>query len=1070
MRARFDDLPDDRPDDLPDDLAAALRLGGEMGARVAAFDWASHPLGPVATWSEALRAVVAVTMTSRFPILLWLGEELALVYNDGYMPILGEKHPGALGQPGLSEAAWGDPEVRAVIEPMLRGVVGTGTATWSQDQMLLLVRSGYLEETYFTYTYSPIWDRGSVIGVFAAVSETTERVLSERRMRILSRLADELGDLRHAGAAARAALSVAAGAGADLPLVSLYLRDADLRPAIFGHTSSGGTDPGGRVAAEAAWGAHRWPLDQAGATRGLLEVEVGPDLASGLGDPAPRAAVVMALTDPASPAEEGTGAGPGGAMGWLVVATNRRRPLDAAYRSWLELFAGQVAAALANAQAYDSERRRAAALAELDRAKTELFSNVSHEFRTPLTLLLAPIADALADDASPLPAVQVERLEIAQRNGTRLLRLVNTLLDFSRAEAGAAAPALVPVDLGALTAEVASAFHSLVTAAGLSLEVEGARLSRAVRVDPTMWEKVVLNLVSNAFKFTMSGGISIEVGEDGDTATVAVRDTGCGIPADEMAHIFDRFHRSRSSAGRSYEGSGIGLALVHQLVEAMGGRVTAESRPGVGTAFVVTMPLGNEEVPSAGAGRDGPGAGARPFLAEAARWLVDPAQAAEPLAGAACGKSPASRVLVVDDNADMRAYLARLLGGYFVVEVAGDGQEALERAQARRPDLVLTDVMMPRLDGLGLLGALRDDPELRLVPVIMLSARAGEESSVEGLDAGADDYLAKPFSAVELVSRVRSNLVFATARAQRADATRASTGRLQALAGIAARLNEARTLTEVATVVRLAFPAALSARRAALGLAGDGDEVLLQPGGDLDQPGVEAWHQRWSGLGNPFSDAVRTRSSVLVATAADWAARYPHFAADVEADGVVSCAFVPLVGTGGEAVGAIGIAWPDERAIDPEAVSALDTIAQMTVQAIDRARLFEREHSVARTLQESILPNRVPDLDRFSVAWRYLPATKFLSVGGDWYDVVTLPGERIGLVMGDVVGHGTEAAAAMAQLRNAMRAYLCRCPSPAEALTCLNEMVFVTGDEYFATVCAVVADPRRARIEWATAG
>jgi signal transduction histidine kinase len=445
--------------------------------------------------------------------------------------------------------------------------------------------------------------------------------------------------------------------------------------------------------------------------------------------------------------------------GILMVGVSSRRLLDGSYLTFFDLVAGQIGTALADATAYESERKRAEALAELDRAKTTFFSNVSHEFRTPLTLMLGPLEDALRTGSGALAG---ENLEVTYRNALRLLRLVNALLDFSRLEAGRLQASFEPVDLSRLTAELASVFRSAFGRGQLYLHVRCEALVQPVYVDRGMWEKIVFNLLSNAFKFTFEGGVDVELGSDERGAVLKVRDTGTGIPADHLARVFERFHRIEGTRARTHEGSGIGLALTQELVHLHGGEVTVASEVGRGTEFNVRLPFGHAHLPAdriaSHVPRTDAAAPAATFTDDAWLGLLD-------VAGDEGGNDQApsdgpegETILVADDNADMRQYLVRLLRERWDVRAVHDGVAALEAVRARRPALILTDVMMPRLDGFGLIRALRAQPDTRSIPVIMLSARAGEEARVEGIEAGADDYLVKPFSARELVARVATRL------------------------------------------------------------------------------------------------------------------------------------------------------------------------------------------------------------------------------------------------------------------------------------------------------------------------
>ena len=431
-------------------------------------------------------------------------------------------------------------------------------------------------------------------------------------------------------------------------------------------------------------------------------------------------------------------------------------------------------------------RRQKEELAKLDELKTQFFANVSHEFRTPLTLMLGPIADALTDAEEPLGPRQRERIVLMQRNGFRLLKLVNTLLDFSRIEAGRMQAVYQPSDLAALTADLASSFRAGMEKAGLRFTIDCPPLPEPVWVDRDMWEKIVLNLLSNAFKFTLEGEVEVRLRAVDGKAELSVRDTGVGIPEPELPHIFDRFHRVEASRGRSYEGSGIGLALVQELTRLLYGSIRVESTIGKGSEFVVSLLFGTGHLPTARIAASAPPSStasrATAYVEEALRWLPgdDEVLPSGPQPPREIGGADASaaaprddrprRVVIADDNADMRDYLRRLLAdaGY-EIEAAADGRAALAAARREPPDLILSDVMMPDFDGFALLRAIRADPVTVTVPFLLLSARAGEEARVEGLDAGADDYLVKPFTARELLSRIGANIALARMRREVAE-------------------------------------------------------------------------------------------------------------------------------------------------------------------------------------------------------------------------------------------------------------------------------------------------------------
>ncbi|MEI7035189.1 ATP-binding protein [Fulvimonas yonginensis] len=736
--------------------ATFLSGGGDMGARMRAMDWSATPLGPVEGWSEALRSATSIMLNSRFPIALYWGEELALLYNDAWSPIPGGKHPWALGQPG--RAVW--PEIWDTIGPLYERVMRTGVGVWQEDELLPMRRHGYVEECYFNFTFSPVRGEGGRIeGIFNAVVETTDRVLSERRLRTLSRMGERADASLSVDEACRWVATRLAENRADVPFVLVYLREGE-QARLVAATGIAPDEPAAPAILPLD-GASPWPLAAAEAEGCALAIPAPAHLPLPRGLwPEPVAEVVTVSIGSAGEARP---------AGFLVAGVNPRRRLDADYRSFFELAAGHIATALTAARAYEAERRRAEALAEIDRAKTAFFSNVSHEFRTPLTLMLGPLEELLGGVHGTLPPTQREPLDVAHRNSLRLLKLVNSLLDFSRIEAGRIQARYAPVDLAALTADLASNFRSLTERAGLTLAIACPPLPTPVHVDRDMWEKIVLNLLSNAFKFTHEGGITVSLAAEDGHAVLRVRDTGIGIGEAELPRIFERFHRVADARARTHEGTGIGLALVQELVRLHGGTVEVASRLGEGTEFTVRLPFGSGHLPAEQVGPALPvGTGTRveAYVEEARRWLPEAGTPPVPSLPQAPVDGARPRLLLADDNADMREYVQRLLATRYEVEAVADGQAALEAARRRPPELVLSDVMMPRLDGMGLLAALRADPALGSIPVVLLSARAGEEAQVEGLEAGADDYLVKPFSARELLARVHTHLAMARWRRQ----------------------------------------------------------------------------------------------------------------------------------------------------------------------------------------------------------------------------------------------------------------------------------------------------------------
>jgi len=952
-----------------------------MSQRIAEHDWADTPLGPADQWPQSLRTAVRIVLGSRFAMWMAWGPELTFFYNDKYAAdTLAIKHPWALGR--RADEVWA--EIWEDIGPRIETVISTGTATWDEGLLLFLERSGYREETYHTFSYSPLWDEdGNTAGMLCVVAEETERVIGERRLATLRELAADAGAAtteRDLFAAVDASLSTNRF---DLPFAFAYTIGEDGRPEGASADAPGWADAELLASAPA-----------------VVELAGRSGIPPGGWDDPPRQALVLELIDPARP----------GPAGLLIAGLNPYRGFDGAYRGFLGLVAGQIASSLGSVRARQADRERAEALAELDRAKTDFFSNVSHEFRTPLSLILGPAEDALAEAEDD---EQVERLNVVFRNALRLQKLVNNLLEFSRIEAGSAEPMREPTDVAAFTADLASMFRAATDRAGIALVVERPDGPVIARVDREMWERIVLNLVSNAFKFTFEGEIRVTLRRDGADAVLVVADTGSGIAADDLASLFERFKRVRGVRSRTHEGSGIGLALVEELARLHGGSVEAESEPGKGSAFTVRVPL--EDAAPAGAAT--PTSGAAAYLEEALRWLPDAEASVGELAAVGAGLpagdddlTARSRILIADDNADLRDYLERLLARHWDVEAVRDGRAALAAVRERRPDLILSDAMMPELDGFGLLAELRADPGTSQLPVILLSARAGEEAAVEGLAAGADDYLLKPFSSRELIARVRANLDLAELRQAAARATARHARLLRDLADAAVEVNRAGTVPEVLAVVAERARTLVGAERALAVLERDGE---------------------------PSEEEGFTRR-------------------------------VPLTGGGGRELGAL-LLGGESGTGGVEAESVLTQLALVAATRLENALLYEREHRVAETLQRSLLPESVPQLDRAELAALYLPGSDEASVGGDWYDAITLGEGRVALVIGDVVGRGVKAASAMGQLRNAVRAYLLEGYGPAPTLERVNRLLDTLGGG-FATISLLVVDTGSGELVYANAG
>ena len=926
------------------DHPSFLAGGGEMGALMRTRDWGATPLGPSESWPQSLKTAIRIMLTSRQPIWIGWGPELLFFYNDPYQSIIGGKHPDALGRP--TSIVW--QEIWHEIGPMLATAMTGAEGTYVEEQLLIMERNFYPEETYYTFSYSPVPDDdGGTGGIICANTEDTRRVIGERQLSLLRELAAGTADARSWRDACARSLAALATDPYDVPFALLYL--AEPGGTVLALAGLHGIEAGHEAAPETLpqEATTPWPAGLA-----LRRHELVPlaDLAARFATPLPAGAWKRAPDQAAVlPIVSG---GETGRAGVLVVGLNPFRLFDDDYKGFLDLVAGQIGAAIGNAEAYEEERRRVEALAEIDRAKTVFFSNISHEFRTPLTLMLGSLEELLGQAGSEAGRPLIEA---THRNSLRLLKLVNALLDFSRIESGRLQASYEPTDLAGFTRELASNFRAAMERAGLRFRVECAALPEPVYVDRDMWEKIVLNLLSNAFKFTLEGEVAVEIGATNDGARLTVRDTGIGIAKDELPRLFERFHRIGGAQGRTIEGSGIGLALVQELVTQHGGTIAVESEPGRGTAFTVTLPFGAKHLAERSiraAASDAPASlRAQAFVEEALRWLPDRGAAATEMpladtveAGPAEGAN--ARILVADDNADLRDYMCRLLtsAGY-VVEIVADGAEALDAARRAVPALVLSDMMMPKLDGFGLLAALRADPDLRETPVLLLSARAGEEARVEGLAAGADDYLTKPFSARELLARIGSCLALAKLRRETEAKLREEARTLEILnrsgAAVAAELDLSRA-------VQVVTDAATELTGAAFGsffynvLDDSGESYMLYALSGVPREAFAKFPMprntaifapTFSGSGVVRSDDIRRDPR--------YGHNPPHRGQPVGHLPVRSYLAAPVISRTGEVLGGLFFGHPEPGIFTERAERLVVGIAAQAATAIDNARLYQ---------------------------------------------------------------------------------------------------------------------------------
>jgi len=1124
----------------------------EMARSMRELDWPAVGMGDPADWPVQLREACRIMLTSRHPAVLWWGPQLRCLYNDAFLELLGDRRP-ALAAPGAQVRS----DVWHILGPRLQEVLEGAEPTWLDRMMLPLNRHGYREETYWTYAFSPLFDDGAVGGVLTACHDITEQVVGERRMAVLQRLGAQVGTARSVREACELVAEALREEQRDIPFAAVYARDPDGDGPELVATSPPGADPRPRDG-----GPGGWPVEEVARTgRPVVVADVAErfgELPSGGWPVPPREAMVLPL-----PGEHAFGP-----VGVIVLAASAGRALDGKYRAFLDLVARQAAGLVNGGLAYQVQRRRAEELAELDRAKTVFLSDISHEFRTPLTLIMGPVEELRARLQDAEPWVRKD-LEVIHRNGLRLSKLVDTLLDYARIEAGRMEARYQPTDLAVFTADLAGMLRTAIERAGLRLEVDCPPLPEPVYVDRSMWEKVVLSLLSNALKFTFEGSIAVRLRAEDGQAVLQVSDTGVGVSQKDLPRLFERFQRIEAPRTRSIEGDGVALALVRELVRLHGGTITADSTPGKGTTFTVRLPFGHAHLPQASLAPESEYRGvsglAEPYVAEALHWVsgdvpedIEPqaplgrAEPTAPFRPSSVGRpsGPPARVLIAEDNPDLRGYLWRLLRPGYAVQTVGDGQEALEVARADPPDLIVSGVLLPRLNGFQLVSALRADPRTAGVPVLLLSALAGE-FSIEGLAAGADDYLVKPFSAAELLARVRANVELARLRNHHARWRAALIDSLQEAFFV---MDEDGAVTEInsaftdilgygpeglpyrpvqpwwADAVTAGPREGIESVRASSGSriipvthrdghrlwvaitlneVEDPDTGRRMKVGTMRDVTAEWFSNRrdaaLANLGLRMSDAKSLPENLRIALgelarlwqtrralAVTWdPAGRPQVLCSIPDDlpeppGEVLATVEGLrnrpvlrpitfarpagVGITLEYPGGPLAIWLEPDPVLPftsQDRSLLVALCGYIGQSLQRISLVGQQREMILAFQRAILgPGALPA--EFSV--RYEPAVRPLQVGGDWYDVVDLSNGRIGIVVGDCVGHGVSAAAVMGQMRSACRALLLQLANPARTLTAMDGFAGRIPGAMGTTMFCGVLDTRTGRLVYSNAG
>ena len=495
------------------------------------------------------------------------------------------------------------------------------------------------------------------------------------------------------------------------------------------------------------------------------------------------------------------------AYDFVMVATDTTGPLGVWASNNFVLWGGVVIATAGVALLYRQRRsefeartelayttnelgRALEAAQEVDRLKNEFFANISHELRTPLTLILAPVEELLAKIES---SAELEALNVVRRNANRLLRMIDDLLDLAKLEAGGLRLRVTQLDVDELAQRLSGNAAPAARVKGVQLVCSTAGRSPKMYGDPHRIEIVLTNLIGNAMKFTPAGGrIEVRVVHESNGTRIEVADTGPGIPPEDQQRIFDRFHQTETSERRRQGGVGIGLALARELTHLHGGSLTVQSKVGEGSTFALFLPSGKAHFPSQAVERRlaqteiHPARRAEDRLTQLPSSGMEEAthelrQSVPPSDRVRLDRGRLPRVLVAEDEDDLRGFVVGVLKDRYIVDVAKNGAEALELLKLNRPDLVLTDVMMPVVSGLDLCRAIKNDRSLRNIPVILLTARGENEAALEGYEAGADEFVAKPFHTKVLQARIRAHLKMRGLSLQLADQARlASAGTLAA--------------------------------------------------------------------------------------------------------------------------------------------------------------------------------------------------------------------------------------------------------------------------------------------------
>ncbi|KAG8934137.1 hypothetical protein FRC02_010514 [Tulasnella sp. 418] len=747
------------PPVVPDrPLEPPIPRDSEMKRMVENYPWHTTSLGPRSSWPASLNTALSYVLNCPYKAALWWGEEMILFYNDAYAAMVGVKHPGSFAQKG--SLAWA--EMWNSLGPLTE-TVKQGNSVAKQDDLMFmdkLTDARLPEETYHSWSWTPvIQEDGSYGGFINATFETTEKIISARRLHTLREFGDKVAAATTTAQYAKACMEAFKSNVQDIPFAAVYL------------TASGAT---GKTHVQ-----YGPPADNDGEGRPL---RVSIKLAGSIGIPDDNTTAMRYME--------------------LLLDQSTLDPVPVAIKQEVRNFVSNPDRPSTKASTVEKKPGTSETTGTTDLLRNGKVYSVISNTPSPASTVRPPFLDkspsiySESSIARGLPSNSHSEQTIS-RNVARLTRLVDSLMQFSRIEAGRLKGKFRLLELGALTADLAVLFRNTIEKSQIEYVIDcETREVPATYVDVDFWEKIVFNLIGNAFKYTMAGAVYVTTRYTKTHFEFTIRDTGVGIPAEDLDKIFDRFHRVES-VSRSHEGTGIGLSLTKELVGLHGGTISVESNNGTGdsehgSAFTVSIPLGKDHLPrdcidnrSIAEGPFARRSYAKGYVEEATQWSFGNFSNEETTSSEIyeSGQSDGARsndlssmyqfqksdiILLVDDNSDVRKFIRTIFEKYCKVAEAADGRDAMQKILAKRPHLVISDVMMPQVDGMELLSMIKthQDPKISQIPVVLLTARAGDEARVDGLLAGADDYISKPFKGRELVARAHLQIQLGKRKAE----------------------------------------------------------------------------------------------------------------------------------------------------------------------------------------------------------------------------------------------------------------------------------------------------------------